>query len=386
MHQKPPIVKDHFNKAKDIYLDYAATTPAHTLVLAAFKRVAIKYYGNPNSAHALGLKAANEITKSLRRIRLLLGLPSHYELIPTSGATESNNLALKGIALQYGKFGKTIITTAFEHPSVIASANYLAKQGFNVKIAPSNQWGRVDINELEKLIDDDTILVSIGSINSEIGIRQPIDAIKTILKRHPKVFFHVDATQSIGKENIDLKGIDLISLTAHKFYGLKGVGLLISSKRTQLTPIIHGGHSTTVIRRGTPATELIVSMEKALRIAMTHLNENRQHVLNINLYAREKLNHIKGVIINSTLEDLPHILNISIIGKGSRSTVKFMSDHGIYISNHTACDSNTDTSITVLALTGEKKRAESSVRLSFSHLTTIDEIDRFITILKEYLA
>ena len=200
------------------------------------------------------------------------------------------------------------------------------------------------------------------------------------------MFFHVDATQSIGKENIDLKGIDLISLTAHKFYGLKGVGLLISSKRTQLTPIIHGGHSTTVIRRGTPATELIVSMEKALRIAMTHLNENRQHVLNINLYAREKLNHIKGVIINSTLEDLPHILNISIIGKGSRSTVKFMSDHGIYISNHTACDSNTDTSITVLALTGEKKRAESSVRLSFSHLTTIDEIDRFITILKEYLA
>jgi cysteine desulfurase len=386
MHQKPPIVKDHFNKAKDIYLDYAATTPAHTLVLAAFKRAAIKYYGNPNSAHALGLKAANEITKSLRRIRLLLGLPSHYELIPTSGATESNNLALKGIALQYGKFGKTIITTAFEHPSVIASANYLAKQGFNVKIAPSNQWGRVDINELEKLIDDDTILVSVGSINSEIGIRQPIAAIKTMLRQHPKVFFHVDATQSIGKENIDLNGVDLISMAAHKFYGLKGVGLLIKSKRTQLTPIIHGGHSTTLIRRGTPTTELIVSMEKALRIAMINFNENNQNVININRYIREKLNCIKDIIINSTPEDLPYILNISILGKESRSTIKYMSDHGIYISNHTACDSETNTSITILTLTGDKKRADSSVRLSFSYLTTIDEIDRFITILKEYIA
>lgn len=304
----------------------------------------------------------------MKRIRLLLRLPSQYELTPTSGATESNNLALKGIALQYCNLGKTIITTAFEHSSLTASANYLAKQSFNIKIAPTDQWGRVDVNELEKLIDNDTILVSIGSINSEIGIRQPIDAIKTILKRHPKVFFHVDATQSIGKENIDLKGIDLISLTAHKFYGLKEIGLLISSKRTQLTPIIHGGHSTTVIRRGTPATELIVSMEKALRIAMTHLDENRQHVLNINLYAREKLNHIKGVIINSTLEDLPHILNISIIGKGSRSTVKFMSDHGIYISNHTACDSNTDTSITVLALTGEKNVLKA-VSVSAFHIS-----------------
>lgn len=371
---------------KSIYLDYAATTPTHSLVLSAFKRAVIKYPGNPNSAHALGQKAAEGIAKSLKRIRHLLGLPSHYELTPTSGATESNNLALKGIALRHGTLGKTIITTAFEHTSITASANYLAKLGFNIKIAPSNQWGKIDVDELEKLIDDDTILVSVGSINSEVGIRQPIGEIKTMLKRHPKVFFHVDATQSIGKENIDLAGIDLISLTAHKFYGLKGIGLLISNKRTQLTPIIHGGHSTTFIRRGTPATELIVSMEKALRIAMVNLDKNHQHVININRYAREKLNNIKGVVINSTLEDLPHVLNISILGKESRSTVEYMSDHDIYISNHTACDSETNTSITILALTGEKKLADSSVRISFSHLTTIEEIDRFIDVLKEYIA
>lgn len=371
---------------KYIYLDYAATTPTHPLVLTTFKRAVIKHPGNPNSAHALGQEAADEIAKSLKRIRRLLGLPSQYELTPTSGATESNNLALKGIALQYSKMGKTIITTAFEHSSLTACANYLAKQGFNVKIAPCNQWGRVDVNELDKLIDDDTVLVSIGSINSEIGIRQPIDAIKNMLKRHPKVFFHVDATQSIGKENIDLTDIDLISMSAHKFYGLKGIGLLITSKRTQLTPIIHGGHSTTIIRRGTPATELIMSMEKALRIAIANIDDNRQHVMSINLYAREKLNHIKNVIINSTPEDLPHVLNISILGKESRSTVKYMSDHGIYISNHTACDSNIDTSATVLALTGKKKLADSSVRLSFSHLTTTNDIDYFIDVLKGYIS
>jgi cysteine desulfurase len=369
-----------------IYLDYAATTPVHPLVLTAFKRAAIKYPGNPNSGHCLGLSAAKAIEKSLKRMRLALGLPKEYELTPTSGASESNNLALKGIAFKIGNQGKTIITTAFEHSSTTASANYLAKLGYNIQIAPCDAWGRVDVVALETMINQDTILVSIGSINSEIGIRQPIEQIKKMLRKHPHVIFHVDATQSLGKEAIDLNGIDLISLTAHKIFGIKGVGLLIAHERAQLVPLIHGGHSTTRARRGTPATELVLSMEKALRLALANLDDNYRHVENINHYVRGRLQAIPDVIINSTEADLPHILNFSLVGKTSRAAVNFFSDHGICISNHTACESEIDLSSAVFALTHHQQRAISSVRLSFSYLTTNAEIDRFIETINEYLS
>jgi len=369
-----------------IYLDYAATTPVHPLVLNAFKRAALKFPGNPNSGHALGLDSSREIAKSLKRMRLALGLSIKYELTPTSGASESNNLALKGIAFLSGNQGKRIITTAFEHSSITASANYLAKLGYIIEIAPSDSHGRVDVNALDAMIKDDTILVSICSINSEIGMRQPIDEIKTMLKKHRHVLFHVDATQSVGKEQIDLNGIDLISLTAHKMFGIKGVGLLISHERVHLIPIIHGGHSTTLARRGTPATELILSMEKALHLALMNLVNNYQHVVAINRYAREKLEHVEGVIINSTLDDLPHILNFSLIGKSSRDAVNYFSSHDICISNHTACESDIDLSSGVYALTGDRQRAISSIRLSFSYLTTTSEIDQSIEVVREYMS
>lgn len=369
-----------------IYLDYAATTPVHPLVLAAFKRAANKFPGNPNSGHALGVSAAKEIKKSLKRMRLTLGLSNKYELTPTSGASESNNLALKGIAFKPGNQGKTIITTAFEHSSTTASVNYLARLGYNIRIAPCDAHGRVDVRALQAMINEDTILLSIGSINSEIGIRQPIEHIKAMLKKHPKVLFHVDATQSIGKEAIDLNGIDLISLTAHKIFGVKGIGLLIAHERAQLIPLIHGGHSTTLARRGTPATELILSMEKALRLALANLNDNYRHVEKINLYARSRLQEIPGVTINSTDSDLPHILNFSLHGKRSREAVNYLSERGICISNHTACESEIDLSSAVFALTNDQQRAISSVRLSFSYLTSNAEIDRLVEVVSEYLS
>ncbi len=370
---------------ENIYLDYAATTPVHPAVLRAFVSASKKYPGNPNSNHALGQAAAQAIAKSLNRMRRILGLSKHYVLTPTSGSSESNNLALKGVAFHPQATGKHIIITAYEHSSSTASANYLARNGYQVDIAPCDGKGQVDVLALEAMIRKDTIIVSVGSINAEIGIRQPIEAITTMLKRHRHVYFHVDATQSIGKEALKLEGIDMVSLTAHKLFGLKGVGLLIKHERVNLTPIIHGGHSTTLDRRGTPATELILSMEKALAMALKHQADNYRHVRLINDYAREKLAPLPNLRFNSRPDDLPCILNFSLIGKKSTDTVAYLSQKGICISNHSACESEIDMSSAVMALTGNRAQALSSVRLSFAPMTTTEEIDQLLAALKEYV-
>lgn len=376
-----------YNKGMNIiYLDYAATTPAHPLVIKAFKQSVTKYPGNPNSGHALGQMAKQAIDKSLARMRKSLCLSSKYILTPTSGASEANNLAIKGVALSYSQQQKHIITTSFEHSSVTACANYLAKQGYRIDIAPNDEYGRVDVALLESMISKETLLISICSINSEIGIHQPINEIKSMLKRHPHVLLHVDATQSIGKETIELEGIDLISLTAHKFFGIKGIGLLITHPRVTITPLIHGGHSTTLLRRGTPATELIISMEKALTFTLKHQDRSYAHVKMINDYARNLLSEIPAITFNSRPDDLPHILNFSLIGNSSREIVSFLSKRNICISNHTACESEIDLSLGVLALTDDRARATSSVRLSFSYLTTSEEIDTLIEAIKEYVS
>jgi cysteine desulfurase len=370
---------------KTIYLDYAATTPVHPAVLRAFNSATKKYPGNPNSNHGLGQAAAQAIAKSLTRMRRWLGLSKHYILTPTSGSSESNNLAIKGVATHPKVIGKHIIITAYEHSSLMASANHLSRNGYHIDFAPCDANGQVDVTALEAMIRPDTILVSIGSINAEIGIRQPIETIVAMLKRHRHVYFHVDATQSVGKYELKLEGIDLVSLTAHKLFGLKGVGLLIKHERVPLTPLIHGGHSTTLDRRGTPATELILSMEKALGLVIKNRAENFTRIKEINHYARTKLSELPNLVFNSHDDDLPCILNFSLLGKKSTETVTFLSEKGICISNHSACESEIDLSSAVLALTGNREQALSSVRLSFAPMTTTEEIDQLLTALKEYV-
>jgi len=214
-----------------IYLDYAATTPVSPLVLKTFGRATKKYIANPNSGHGLGLLAADAIEKSLRKIRRLLQLSSAYELVPTSGATEANNLAWQGWLSSPEHQSGQIITTAFEHSSITANANHYARRGYRVDILKTDAHGHVDLNHLAQLLGPETLLVSVCSVNSEIGNRQPIDQIKKMVRNYPKAVFHCDVTQTIGKEPIELEGIDLISLTAHKIYGIKGVGLLIKRKK-----------------------------------------------------------------------------------------------------------------------------------------------------------
>lgn len=359
------------------YLDYSATTPVSEEVLESFCEVSRKYIGNPNSLHRLGTEANEMINKATNQIAKLLNVkPS--EIIYTSGSSESNNLAIKGIAQKYKNRGNHIITTPFEHSSINGPLNYLSDNGFEVDIVKLDENGLVDIENLKSLIKDTTILVSINSVNSEIGLRQPIEEIGELLKKYPKLFFHVDMTQSIGKISIPLDNVDLMSFSAHKIYGLKGIGCLIKKEGINLEPLIHGGKSTTIYRSGTPAIGLICSISKALRLALNNLDEKYNHVLEINNYLKENLKKYENVYINSNDYSIPFMLNISVIGIKPETLLHALEQDDIFISTQSACSSNTTLSKAVLSLTNDKKRAESSVRISLSALTTKEEIDTFL--------
>lgn len=359
------------------YFDYSATTPVNAEVLESFCKAATNYIANPNSLHKLGVKANSLIEKSTEQIAELLGVKTN-EIIYTSGSSESNNLAIKGIADKYNNRGKHIITTQFEHSSIYGPIGYLQKQGFEIDFVKTDESGIVSLSNLEELIKEDTILVSISSVNSEIGIRQPIEEIAKIVKKNPKCFFHVDMTQSIGKDKINFDNIDLASFSAHKFYGLKGIGCLIKKEKIQLEPLIHGGKSTTVYRSGTPALPLIVSLSKALRLILDKQDEKLMHVKQLNEYLKNELMKFELVKINSNEHCIPHILNISVLGCKPETMQHALEEYDIYISTQTACSSGNTVSKAVYALTNDEERASSSIRISLSHLTTKEECDKFI--------
>lgn len=360
-----------------IYLDYSATTPVNDEVLDSFCKTTIGYPGNPNSLHKLGIDAKKLIEASTSQIANILNVKDS-EIIYTSGASESNNLAIKGIADKYKNRGKHIITTNFEHSSIYGPLSYLQKQGFDIDFVETLPNGLIDLNKLENLIRDDTILVTVASVNSEIGIRQPIEKISNVVKKFPKCFFHVDMTQSIGKENIYLNNIDLISFSAHKFFGMKGIGILVKKEKVSLEPLIHGGKSTTAYRSGTPALPLIVSLAKALRLATIDIDKKYQYVRKINKMLVDKLREYPLVRINSNENCIPQILNISILGCKPETMQHALEEYEIYVSTQTACSKNSSFSKAVFALTNDEERASSSIRISLSYITTEEECMEFL--------
>jgi len=219
---------------ENIYLDYAANTPVDPEVLKIFNETTLKYFANPNSTHKLGLEVNEKIKETAKNIMEMFqketNLENDREIIYTSGSSESNNLAIKGIAQSYKENGKHIITTFLEHSSVSSPLTYLKEQGYEIDVLNITNDGKVDIEQLKSLIRQDTILVSICYVDSEVGIVQPIKEIANILKDYPNCFFHVDCTQAIGKIKMDLENVDLISFAPHKFYGLNGFGGLIKRK------------------------------------------------------------------------------------------------------------------------------------------------------------
>lgn len=362
-----------------IYLDYASATPVDKEVLEVYNETSNKYYANPNSIHPLGIKSKEKLDATTKEIAHLLNVEKE-EIIYTSGATESNNLVIKGIANRYKNYGKHILLSSLDHQSLIAPATKLQEQGFEVELIPVDSKGRVDLEELKYLLRDETILVSVTSVDSELGIIQPINEIGALLKEYKHCIFHTDASQAIGKIDLNLENVDLVTIAPHKFYGLNGTGLLIKKKGIELSPIIDGGRSTTVYRSGTPVLPEITALCKALQIALNNQKERTEYVERLNNVIIEKLKSYKNIHINSNEYSIKNIINISISGIKSPEFVDYMGKNNICISAKTSCCPVETPSKLVYALTKSKELSTTSLRISLSHLTTKEEIDEFIKI------
>ncbi|MBQ9658494.1 MAG: cysteine desulfurase [Clostridia bacterium] len=367
-----------------IYLDYAANTPVDKEVLDAFVDATTKYYGNPNSTHGIGIEAKEQIDNSTKNIinnfKEKYKIDDNMELIYTSGSSESNNLAIKGVATSYRENGKHIITTFLEHSSVSSPLTKLKEKGYEIDLVNINTRGEVDLQHLKELLRQDTILVSISSVDSEIGTIQPIEEIAKIIKDYPNCFLHVDCTQSIGKIDINLGNVDLISFAPHKFYGLNGSGGLLKKKEIVLEPLINGGASTSIYRSGTPVTGQIIAMDKAISLAVQNQENRSKYVETLNSKLREALSRYDKVQINTISTQNPYILNLSINGVKATQFKQELENYGVCISIKSACSVVISPSRSVMAITHDRKRALSSWRISLSHLVTTDQIDEFIKI------
>ena len=255
------------------YLDYSAATQVDEEVLNTFVK-ASKFYANPNSLHKLGIEAKKLIDASTSQIAQLMNIkPS--EIIYTSGASESNNTVIKAME-KFKNRGYKILTTELEHSSIYGPLEYMKAKGFEVEYLPLKD-GIIDLKILEEKLEG-AVLVTVSLVNSETGVRQPIEQIGEILKKYPKVFFHTDITQALGKIKFDLSNVDFASFSAHKFFGIKGIGGLYKKENIEIEPLIHGGKSTTIYRSGTPTLPLIVSLSKALRLALNDIDKKYNYI------------------------------------------------------------------------------------------------------------
>lgn len=360
-----------------IYLDYSANTPVDTRVLEQFCAVERRCIGNANSHHQAGSAAKAEIDAATIKIASLLGVQP-AEIIYTSGASEANNFALKGLARLSRHVGRHIISTPLEHSSVSGTLTALQEQGYEIDLLDVKQDGTVDLEHLKDLLRPDTICVAITLVDSELGVVQPVQEIATILKAYPHCHLHVDATQAVGKIPVSFEGVDTMSLTAHKFYGLNGIGLLIKRRNLALEPLIHGGESTTIYRSGTPTVALASSLACALDLAVTDLPGRVDHVAKLNAELRAALSTYPLVRINSPEHAIPHVLNLSVRNVKGTVFQRELDAKGVCVSVKSACSSDGLPSRAVFAVSRDRRNALSSWRISLSHLTTEDEIKAFL--------
>ena len=360
-----------------IYLDYSANTPVDARVLEQFCAVERRCIGNANSHHQAGSAAKAEIDAATIKIASLLGVQP-AEIIYTSGASEANNFALKGLARLSRHAGRHIISTSLEHSSVSGTLTALQEQGYEIDLLDVKQDGTVDLEHLKDLLRPDTICVAVTLVDSELGVVQPVQEIAAILKAYPHCHLHVDATQAVGKIPVSFEGVDTMSLTAHKFYGLNGIGLLIKRRNLALEPLIHGGESTTIYRSGTPTVALASSLACALDLAVTDLPGRVGHVAKLNAELRAALSTYPLVRINSPEHAIPHVLNLSVQNVKGTVFQRELDAKGVCVSVKSACSSDGLPSRAVFAVSRDRRNALSSWRISLSHLTTEDEIKAFL--------
>lgn len=362
-----------------LYFDHCATTPPDEEVIRSVTEVMQTYYGNPSSIHNLGMEAERLLNRSREVIaRALAAQPE--EIIFTSGGTESNNLAIKGTVMRYSKRGRHLITTQIEHPSVYDCCRQLQAFGFEVTFLPVDGSGRVDLELLRSALRDDTIVVSVMHVNNEVGTVQPIREIGKMLKAYPRILFHVDAIQSFAKLPLRPQdwGIDLLSISAHKIRGPKGIGALYRRRGRELEPLLSGGGQEFGFRSGTENVPLIVGMAKAVRLAMEKREYYAHDVAKLRSLLLERLRDIPGIVYNGSDDPkqmAPHIVNVSYPGMKAEVIVHALEQNDIFISTKSACSSGEEKPSRVLiAMGADEHRAASGLRICLAAEHNEDDV------------
>ncbi|RKL66736.1 cysteine desulfurase NifS [Salipaludibacillus neizhouensis] len=367
-----------------IYFDNSATTRPYPEVVDTFSTVARTYFANPSSLHPLGKEVEQLLHSARQKVAESLEVEPQ-EIVFTSGGTEGNNISIKGIASQYRDRGNHIITSTIEHSATYDACKKLEKEGFRVTYLLPNEHGVILKSQVEEAITDHTILVSLIHVNNEIGSIQPIEEIGQLLKTYPRINFHVDNVQGIAKVTLPLKGtVDLCTMSAHKFHGLNGNGILYVRKGLKIDSLFTGGSQEQGIRPGTENVAGVVAMTKALRLALDQQKTKIFMIEEISRWIEQECEKIEGVFVNSPKKRAPHILNISVPHLKPEVIVQALAEKEVYISTKSACSSKKNEPSRVLISSGyNKERSSSAIRLSFSFENTMEEAIEFMDIFKE---
>ncbi|SHH25252.1 cysteine desulfurase family protein [Tepidibacter thalassicus] len=369
----------------EIYLDNSATTKSYREVVDKMIYALTEEYGNPSSIHRKGVIVEREIKNVRNEIAKFLGV-KEKEIFFTSGGTESNNTAIRGIAYANKRSGKHLITTKIEHPSVLNTFKDLESEGYVVTYLDVDDKGLIDFEEFKRALREDTILVSIMHVNNEVGSIQPVDKIGRYLsKLKRKVYFHVDAVQSFGK--IEFKpsryNIDLLSVSGHKIHGPKGIGFLYVKENTKIKPILTGGGQESSFRSGTENVPGILGLGEAIRITMTNIKSNIENIKNLReLLLKEIKNNVDDIKVNSSDDGVCHILNVSFLGIKGEILLHYLEEDNIYVSTGSACSSKKKGSHVLLSMGLSDKEIEGAIRFSLSCMNSEDEIKKVVKIVK----
>lgn len=374
----------------EAYFDNSATTR----VLDSVKDIVVKTmtedYGNAAAKHIKGMQAENYIKQARAEIAKTLKVQDK-EILFTSGGTESNNTALMGAAFANQRAGRHIISSSIEHASVYNPLGMLADHGFEITYLPVDEKGHISLTELEEAIRPDTILVSIMYVNNEIGAAEPVEEISRVIKqKNPKTIFHVDAIQAYGKYTIRPKrqGIDLMSVSSHKFHGPKGVGFLYIDEKVKVSPLILGGGQQNGMRSGTENVPGVAGMGVAAKEMYTNHQEKVDYLYGLKDYMMDRLAEVEGTHINSERgrASAPQVVSVSFEGIRSEVLLHALEERGIYVSSGSACSSNhPGVSDTLKGIGVKKELLDATLRFSFGLFNTKEEIDYSIEVLKELL-
>jgi cysteine desulfurase len=367
-----------------IYLDHAATTPTHPDVVKAMLPYFSDAFGNPSTLYSYGQEARKAVEEARNKIASLINAQSE-EIVFTSGGTEADNFAIKGVAYANEHKGNHIITTPIEHHAVIEPCKFLEKRGFSVTYLPVDRYGLVDPQDIKNAITDKTIVISIMHANNEVGTVEPISTIGKIAKERG-IIFHTDAVQTVGHIPVDVDklGVDLLSISAHKFYGPKGIGALYIRKGTNLAPFIHGGAQEKGQRSGTENTPGIIGFGKAVEIAMEEMTKERTRLSHLrDKFIKGLLEQIEQIQVNGhPTKRLPNNVNVTIDSARADLVLLNLETEWIYASSGSACSSsNAEPSHVLLALGLSPEQARSSLRFTLGRETTESDIERVLEVL-----